>query len=120
MDTKWRQLQIDHNRRARERLAGGKASGGGAFRDWEATLMFYEIVIAVDGYAEIRGIPVPKSHKERRAIVKRHLPHLADQYDDLYGLSLEARYYNGYDMTETGWRKAALCHEILSRSIPVQ
>ncbi len=83
-------------------------------------MMFHEIVIAVDGYAEIRGIPVPKTHKARRAIVRRHLPHLAEQYNDLYTLSLIARYYDGYDMTEKAWREAARCSEMLARSIPVQ
>ena len=83
-------------------------------------MMFYEIVIAVDGYAEMRGMQVPETHIARRAIVRRHLPRLLDLYDDLYGLSLKARYYEVYDMTEMAWRKAAQCREALARSIPVQ
>ncbi len=83
-------------------------------------MMFYEIVIAVDGYAELRGIPVPETHTARRAIVRRHLPHLAEQYNDLYGLSLKARYYEGCDMTEKAWFEAAACRETLASSIPVQ
>ena len=115
MDPRWRRNQAEHGRRARERLAGG---GGERFWDWEATMMFYEIVIVLDGYAEARGLPTPKNHKARRALVKRHLPHLVDFYDDLYSMSLEARYYNGYDMTEKEWRAAARCREALARSIP--
>ena len=114
MDPEWRRIQVKHDRRAREKLAKG---GGARFWDWEATMMFYEIVIALDGYAEARGIPTPKNHKARRAIVERHLPLLADFYNDLYSLSLEARYYNGYDMTEKEWREAARCREALARSI---
>ena len=49
--------------------------------------MFYEIVIILDGCAEARGMPAPKNHKSRRALVKRHLPHLAEMYNDLYALS---------------------------------
>ena len=83
-------------------------------------MMFYEIVIAAGGYAETRGIPVPETHTARRALVRRHLPHLAELYNDLYGPSLKARYYEGCDMTEKAWREAARCHEALARSIPVQ
>ncbi len=36
-------------------------------------MMFYEIVIALDGYAEARGLSTPKNHKAGRAIVERHL-----------------------------------------------
>lgn len=113
-------MQIAHDKRAREILVKGGRSSGKRLLDWEVTLMFYEIVIAVDGYAEIRGIPVPKNHAARSALVKRHLPYLADMYNGLYGLSLEARYYDGYSMTEKAWRKATQCHEILARNIPVQ
>lgn len=112
MDSGRRPLQIDHNRRAREKLAEGEG-GGGAFRDWDAVLTFCEIVIAVDGYAELRGVPAPKTHNARRAIVRRHLPRLADSYEELYGLSLEARHSNGYAMTEKAWREAARCHGML-------
>ena len=117
MDIGWRRGQIDFNVGARERLA---KSGGARLWAWEIVIMFYEIVIALDGYAEARGMPAPKSHRERRAIVRRYLPHLAKPYDDLYGLSLVARYYKGYAMTETAWYEAAGCRETLARGIPVQ
>ena len=115
MDPEWRRHQVEHDRRAREKLAKGDSE---RFLDWEATMMFYEIVIALDGYAEARGLPTPKNHKARRAIVERHLPLLVDFYNDLYSMSLEARYYNGYDMTVKEWRAAARCREALARSIP--
>ena len=83
-------------------------------------MLFYEIVIAVDGYAEIRGMPAPTNHKARRAPVERHLPHLAEMYNDLYALSLEAGYYDGYNMAECVGRRAARCHEILARNIQVE
>ena len=83
-------------------------------------MMFCEIVIAVDGYGEIRGISVPETHTARRALVRRQLPHLAEQYSDLYGPSLKDRYYEGCDMTEKAWFEAAGCREALTRSIPVQ
>ena len=113
--TRWRPHQTGHDRAAREVLTEG---GGARFRDWIAVIMFYEIVIILDGYAEARGMPAPKNHKTRRAVVRRHLPHLVDFYDDLYALSLEARYYKGYAMTEGEARRAARCHGILERNIP--
>ena len=83
-------------------------------------MMFYEIVIAVDGYAEARGMPVPKTHGARRAIVGRHLLRLAKPYGGLCGQSLKAGYYDGYSKTERAWRKAARCREVLANGIPVQ
>ena len=119
MDPRWRPRQVDHNRRARKVLAEGGRSIGARFWGWEAVLMFYEIVIILDGYAEARGTPTPKSHRARRSVVERHLPHLLDTYDDLYTLSLDARYYDGYDMTANEGRRAAQSHGILTRSIPL-
>ena len=117
MDPGWRLKQIEYNKKARERLA---RAAGARFWGWEIVMMFYDIVIAVDGYAEMRGIPVPKNHKARRAVVGRHLPHLAELYNGLYSLSLVARYYDGYAMTENAWCAAARCRDALARSIPVQ
>ena len=117
MESGWRLEQIEYNKRARERLA---RAAGPRFWGWEIVMMFYDTVIAVDGYAEMRGIPVPRIHKARRAVVERHLPHLVDLYDDLYTLSLVARYYDGYAMTENAWCEAARCRGALARSIPVQ
>ena len=67
-----------------------------------------------------RGHPAPKSHRERRAVVERHLPHLVDTYDSLYGLSLEARYRKGYAMDEKSWLEAAQCCEELGGGIPAR
>ena len=56
--------------------------------------------------------------RPRRAIVGRHLPYLAGEPNNaLCALSLAARYYDGYAMTESEGRRAARCHEMLSRSI---
>ncbi len=117
MDPGWRLFQLKYNRRARERLV---EADGVRFWAWEIIMMFYDIVITVDGYAEAGGAPAPRTHRARRAVVERHLPHLLDPYDDLYTLSLVARYYDGYAMTEKAWRRAVRCHEMVVRSIPVQ
>ena len=117
MPSRWRLDQIAYNEKALERLA--KAAGA-RFWGWEIVVMFYGIVTALDGYAVARGRPAPKSHRERRAIVRQHLPHLVNPYDSLYSLSLEARYYRGYAMAEKSWRKAARCREALAGGIPTR
>ena len=100
---------------ARKKLAEG---GGTRFLGWEVVIMFYEIVIAVGGYAAMGGMSAPRSHAARRSLVMRHLPHLAESYDGLCGLSLEARYYKGYAMTKNAWRRASQCRKVLTRNIP--
>lgn len=82
--------------------------------------MFYEVVIVLDGYAEMMGKVAPKNHKERRAVVELQLPHLVDVYDDLYALSLTARYYKGYVTTENEWHVAVRCHELLTKGMPMR
>ena len=114
---RWRLDQIAYNEKTLEWLA--KASGA-RFWGWEIVVMFYSIVTALDGYAVTRGRPAPKSHRERRAIVKLHLPHLVDLYDDLYSLSLDARYHRGYAMAEKSWFEAARCCEELGGGIPAR
>ena len=114
---RWRPVQTGHDRAAREVLTKG---GGARFRDWVAVVMFYEIVIILGGHAEARGMPAPRNHKTRRAIVRRHLPRLADFYGGLCALSPEARCYKGYAMTEGGARRAARCHGMLARNIPAR
>ena len=68
-DISWRPIQIDHNKKARKRLARGGENEGARFWDWEAVMVFCEIVIAIDGYAGMRGMPEAK--RSSRAI---HLP----------------------------------------------
>ena len=114
---RWRLDQIAYNEKALDWLA--RASGA-RFWGWEIVVMFYGIVTALDGYAAARGRPAPKSHTERRAIVKLHLPHPVDPYDSLYGLTIEARYRKGYAMGEKLWRKAARCCEALGGGIPTR
>ena len=114
---RWRLDQIAYNEKALDWLA--RASGA-RFWGWEIVVMFYGIVTALDGYAAAGGHPAPKSHTERRAIVRQHQPHLVNTYDILYGLSLEARYRKGYDMDEKPWFEAARCCEALEGGIPTR
>ena len=54
MESGWRLEQIEYNKRAREWLA---RAAGARFWGWEIVMMFYDTVIAVDGYAEMKGSP---------------------------------------------------------------
>ena len=115
--SEWRLDQIAYNEKALEWLA---QAAGARFWGWEIVVMFYGIVIALDGYAAAKGHPAPKSHRERRAVVRLHLPHLVNPYDTLYSLSLNARYHRGYAMTEKSWSEAARCREALGSGIPMR
>ena len=117
MPSRWRLDQIAYNEKALEWLA---RAAGARFWGWEIVVMFYGIVTALDGYAVTRGHPAPKSHRERRAIVRQYLPHLVDLYDDLYSLSPDARYHRGYAMAEKSWLRAARCCEALGGGIPAR
>ena len=114
---RWRLDQIAYNEKTLKWLAN---AAGARFWGWEIVVMFYSIVTALDGYAAARGHSAPKSHRERRAVVRRHLPHLVDSYDGLYNLSLDARYHRGYAMTEKAWSEAARCREALGSGIPMR
>lgn len=65
MDARWRPLQIEHGRRAREAPAGGgrsSALGSGA----GVGHMFYEIASILDGCAETGGCPRRKTARGAR------------------------------------------------------
>ena len=64
MEPRWRLKQIGYNKSALEWPA---KTGGSRFWAWGIAIMFYSIVITVDGHAETRGMRAPKNHKERRA-----------------------------------------------------
>ena len=92
MPSRWRLDQIAYNEKALDWLA---SAAGARFWGWEIVVMFYSIVTALDGYAAARGHSAPKSHRERRAVVRLHFPRPAGLYNGLCGLSPGARYHRG-------------------------
>ena len=115
MDADWRRRQARHTRDARKSL---EVSGSGRFASWQVIMMFYEVVVAVDGCAEDRGRPAPTSHNARSAFVQRNFPHLEHPYRYLYNESIVARYYDGYTMTSEKLCEAVHNYEIIMASIP--
>ena len=115
MDADWRRRQARHTRDARKSL---EVSGSGRFASWQAVMMFYEVVVAVDGCAEDGGRPAPTSHKARSAFVQRNFPHLEHPYEHLYSEGMAARYYNGYAMTGNRLRDVVRSYEMIMASIP--
>ena len=82
-------------------------------------MMFCDIVIALVGYAEVRGVPAPENHKAGRAIVSRHPPHFVESHEELYGPRLsQALQRVCHD--RKAWRRAARCRKMLARRIPAQ
>ena len=115
MDADWRRRQVGHTRDARKGL---EVSGSDRFASWQIIMMFYEVVVAVDGCAEDRGRPAPNSHRARSAFVQRNFPHLEHPYEHLYNESIVARYYDGYAMTSEKLCEVARSYEIIMASIP--
>ena len=108
-------LQARHTRDARKSL---EVSGSGRFTSWQVVMVFYEVVVAVDGYAGGMGRPAPTSHNARSTFVQRNFPHIAQSYEHLYNESVSARYYDGHAMTGRIWREAVRNYEIIMASIP--
>ena len=83
-------------------------------------MMFYDVVIAVDGYAESTMRPAPKSHKARRRLVSRQFPHLLEYYVYPQSESMAARYYDGYALNEKRRLESLQCYEKIQKSMPVR
>ena len=60
------------------------------------------------------GHAAAQKPRGRRAAVERRLLLLLGLYDDHCAPGLEARYYKGYAMAESAWRRAARCREALA------
>lgn len=86
-------------------VGGGRGDIGARFWGWESTMVFYEIMIILDGYAEMRDMPAPQDRAAGRTVVERYIPHLLDQYDGPCGLSVTARHHNGHAMTKDAGRR---------------
>lgn len=60
------------------------------FAEWEITAMFYSGLHYVDAFLATHGYH-PSNHQERRRFV-RQLTNLRAEYENLYDLSIKARY----------------------------
>ena len=115
MSPQWRERQWGHNLRAAKVL---RASQEGEFADWEVTMRFYASMSLVNGWLERRGLDIPTRHYSRRRTVKKHLPHLSEDYCRICTLSEVARYGKGYVMGDKERQEARAIHERISRAIP--
>ena len=81
-------------------------------------MRFYAVMSLVNGWLERQGLGVPASHHTRRRMVKKHLPHLSEDYCRICFMSEDARYGKGYAMGDAERQEARAIHERISRAIP--
>ena len=115
MGPQWREMQWCHNLEAADALRDSRKGG---FVDWEVTIRFYAVMSLVNGWFERQGLGVPTSHYSRRRMVKKHLPHLFNDYRRICFMSEAARYGRGYAMGDAERQKARAIHERIARAIP--
>ena len=61
-------------------------------KDWEVTTLFYSAVHVVDSYLVLVKNTKPRTHAQRRKLVKQELSPIFDDYDLLESLSRKSRY----------------------------
>lgn len=114
MGPQWREAQWRHNLEAADALRGSRKDG---FADWEVTVLFYATMSLVNGWFERRGLGVPTGHHPRRRMVKKHLPHILEDYGRICIMSEFARYGKGYAMGDRERQEAREIYERISGAI---
>ena len=107
-------MQWRYNLEAAEVLRGSREC---EFVDWEVTMRFYASMSLVNGWLERQGLGVPTSHHPRRRMVKKHLPHLSEDYCRICFMSEAARYGKGYAMGDAERQEVRAIHERIAGAI---
>ena len=84
----------------------------GDAHDWKVVALFYSILHRINYWLVRQTGRDPRNHAERNRRVENELPQVFDDYRNLYMMSMQARYYEGFDVTDDR-RKSA--YEILCR-----
>ncbi len=61
-------------------------------KDWEVTTLFYSAVHVVDSYLVLVKNTKPRTHTQRKKLVKQELSPIFDDYDSLELLGRKSRY----------------------------
>ena len=103
----WHEQKSIHNYNACEYLRRESPT----YIDWEITTIFYSACKLVDAHFIKRGRRKPSSHRQRNEMVKKHLHAVKDEYEELFGLSIIARYEG--DVRQSDRDKATEWHRII-------
>ena len=80
--------------------------------DWKVVVLFYSALHRINYWLVKQTGRNPKNHAERNRRVESELPQVFDDYRDLYMMSLQARYYEGFGVTDD---RREVAYELLCR-----
>ena len=100
----WYREQSEYNRRFYEWLH--KARPGDA-HDWKVIALFYSELHRVNYWFAKKSEQAPRNHFNRNRRVEGDLPHVFNDYNDLYLMNMRARYRDGHRLGDDR-RKAAV------------
>ena len=63
---------------------------------WKAAVLFYSALHRVNYWFATQTEKIPESYAERNRRVRRELPHIFDDYMDIYTMSRRGRYCEGF------------------------
>ena len=111
----WYRKQSGHNRRHYEWLHRTRPRD---VPDWKVSALFYSALHRVSYHLVVLTGAHPKNHAERNRRVEAELPHVFDAYRDLYMMSIQARYHDGFRTKDRTRRRALELLEFLEKLLP--
>ena len=99
----WYREESEQNRRFYELL---QATWPDKFHNWKVNALFYSALHRINYWLVRQTGRAPRNHAERNRRVEGELPQVLGDYNDLYELSMQARYRKGH-MLEDDRRQSA-------------
>ena len=85
----WHQVQYMHNKKLSDDMMHSFQS---QYNDWQITSLFYSALHLINSYFYKNNMPRPTNHRKRSEAVKKELPAIYSEYQELRELSEHARY----------------------------
>ena len=111
----WYREQSEHNRGIYELLQAACPDGA---HDWKVTALFYSALHRINYWLLMQTGRAPGSHFKRNQRVESTLPQVFGDYNDLYIMSLQARYHDGLRTEDLHRRRALTLLNRLERALP--
>ena len=113
--TEWYMEQSKYNRRFYEWLQEVRPNDA---HDWKIVALFYSELHRVNyRFARETG-RAPENHFKRNRRVEGELPHVFDDYNDLYAMSMRARYREGHRLKDSRRRSAVETADRIEDKLP--
>ena len=111
----WYKEQSEHNRHIYEILQSAWPDGA---HDWKVTALFYSVLHRANYWLVRETGRAPRRHIERNLRVEGELPQVFGIYNDLYAMSMRARYREGFRTTDYYRGRALALPDQLERRLP--